>query len=256
VVPTRSRGIHSRCVKRGRTPGPSVINRVIGSLRLLAACGCLLAGALVLAPISRWEFSTSTGQSVGNQASPVGVSIQLASSSLASKPTGTRVVTYYPFTADGRLKPGLRVAEVFAAWCVGQSEAGGLSYRCFTTGHIHNWVEDPCFARLGSHSGPLICPLDPAGSQVLELRVRSLPTIAPWSARRRIWAMRLQDEQVCVAVNAAWSGLGPFQCFYPSEPVADCHSPVMTRATWTAACQAKLIASSPFTRYRVQTVWD
>jgi hypothetical protein len=67
--------------------------------------------------------------------------------------------------------------------------------------------------------------------------------------------MRLQTGQVCLFVNAAWSGLGPFQCSYPSEPVADCHSPVMAQPTWTAACQAKLTASSPFTSYRVRTIW-
>lgn len=67
----------------------------------------------------------------------------------------------------------------------------------------------------------------------------------------------LGGHGVCVLVDAAWGALGPFSCRQPMNGgPADCHIPTPGDPWWTAACQQRLQASSPFTAYRVATVWQ
>jgi hypothetical protein len=86
------------------------------------------------------------------------------------------------------------------------------------------------------------------------LTVSSLPAQPGGAPASRPWAVRLAGGQICVLVDAAWGGLGPFGC-QPPGPLADCHMPAEGSPWWTVACQGQETESSPFADYRVETVW-
>jgi hypothetical protein len=165
---------------------------------------------------------------------------------------------YYPFTSDGAVDPSLQITSTQSATtCVASGVAGNSSYRCFAG----DTVEDPCFARQGATTGPLVCTNDPASPEVVELTTSSLPAPLQGAPDKRPWAIELSDGQVCIQVNAAWGGLGPLSCgAQPTGPVADCHVPVdgtgADTGFWTAACQDQLTDGSPFTTFKVETVWS
>ncbi|MGH9054968.1 MAG: hypothetical protein ACRDYY_03765 [Acidimicrobiales bacterium] len=136
--------------------------------------------------------------------------------------------------------------------CTGAGVAGNSSYRCFAGSDIY----DPCFARPGATSGPLVCPANPAAPDVVEFNTGSLPAALSGALQQRPWAIQLANGQVCIQVNAAWGGLGPFGSQpAPPGPLADCHVPDQAIPWWTAACQEQLKDSSPFIAYRVVTAW-
>jgi hypothetical protein len=228
---------------RRRTQGKSLRRVDTKVLIALVAVAAVLVTLVVVGPLR------STNPSVH---SPVATQ----PSTTTTVPGGaTQPIIYDPFTATGAIKPSLRVISTQPIkTCEAEGVAGEASFRCFTASEIY----DPCFARPGATSGPLLCPSDPAGDQVVELTGLSLPTPAPHQgiSDTRPWAIQLADGQVCILVNAAWGGLGPFGCgSTPPGPVADCHAPVSGSPLWTAACQDQENATSPFTTDRVDTVW-
>ncbi len=205
---------------------------------LLTACGSSAKGS---APTTRPATSSSTSAT----APP-------SSTTSTSQPTGTRQVTYEPFSAQGAIAPTLRVTATVSGHCVAAGVAGNSSYRCFAG----NGIYDPCFARVGATSGPLLCTSNPAGPQVVQFDVGILPGPLSGAPENRPWAMRISNGQICVLINAAWGELGPFQCQpAPPGPLADCHVPEQAVPWWTAACQDQTSDSSPFTTYEVDTAW-
>jgi hypothetical protein len=170
----------------------------------------------------------------------------------ASKGAGTRQIAYDPFTAKGTLSPAFHVSSTVNGHCVAAGVAGNSSYRCFSG----NGIYDPCFARPKAKTGPLLCTFDPAGPKVVRMEVGQLPAHLAGAPETRPWAMQLADGQICIFVDAAWGGLGPFGCQTITRgPLADCHVPVKATPWWKAACQAKQTDSSPFTGVRVAKVW-
>ena len=173
------------------------------------------------------------------------------SSAKGSAPT-TRPATSSSTSAQGAIAPTLRVTATVSGHCVAAGVAGNSSYRCFAG----NGIYDPCFARVGATSGPLLCTSNPAGPQVVQFDVGILPGPLSGAPENRPWAMRISNGQICVLINAAWGGLGPFQCQpAPPGPLADCHVPEQAVPWWTAACQDQTSDSSPFTTYEVDTAW-
>lgn len=159
-------------------------------------------------------------------------------------------LTYQPFTPGGAIAPGLRVTKRVSGTCNGPGVAGNSSYRCFA----QNSIYDPCFARSGATIGPLVCPTNPADPDVVEFDTAALPGPSTGAPEQRAWAIQMDDGQVCVQINAAWGGLGPFACQAPG-PRADCHVPVPSSPWWTAECQSHLTDTSQFRGYRVRAVW-
>lgn len=169
----------------------------------------------------------------------------------SSSPSGgTEQISYEPFTANGAIDPNLRITKTVSGDCNNDGVAGSSSYRCFSQ---QSTIYDPCFARPGATSGPVICPTDPSTPDVVEFDTRTLPPGYTGVPDDRPWAIQLANGQVCMQVNAAWSGLGPLQC--QPGPLADCHVPDQTAPWWTVACQTQLDASSPFVSYRIDTAW-
>lgn len=176
-------------------------------------------------------------------------------SSSTTSSAGTRELTYQAFSAHGRIDPKLRVSKAVSGTCQPDGAAGNSSYRCFVRVSGNN-IYDPCFAPPRDTSGPLLCPANPANPNVVRFDVGSLPAALQGTPEERPWAVRLSNAQVCVLVNAAWGGLGPFSCQSVTPgSLADCHVPVQAAPWWTIACQSHENASSPFTNYRVDTVW-
>ena len=176
--------------------------------------------------------------------------------STTSSPVGTRQLTYEPFSAQGTIDPTLRVSKTVNGNCQAAGVAGNSSYRCFA--QPSGGIYDPCFAPPRATSGPLLCPsANPASSDVVQFDVGSLPSALQGAPEERPWAVQLSNGQVCVLVNAAWGGLGPFGCQPVTPgPLADCHVPGQAAPWWTIACQSQENDSSPFTNYQVDMVWS
>lgn len=188
----------------------------------------------------------------GNTRSTVKVLASPTTLLVTTAPPGIQAITYEPFTAQGAIDSGLHVTKVANGACNSSGVAGNSSYRCFSGSNIY----DPCFAKPGATSGPVVCPANPSTPDVIQLNAGSLPPPLPGPPQQRAWAIQLADDQVCIQVNAAWGGLGPFRCQpSPPGPLADCHVPNQIDPQWKAECQTQLNASSPFTTYRVVTAW-
>ncbi len=178
-----------------------------------------------------------------------------APGSASTTAPGTQEVSYDPYTAQGSADPSLHVTQKVTGTCVGSGVAGATSYRCFA--QPGGAIYDPCFAPPHATAGPLLCVPAPNVTDVVEFDIGQLPSTAGAPATRT-WAMRLDNGQVCVLVDAAWSGLGPFACPTPavSSSEADCHPPVQGSGGWSAPCQAAETSSSPFSTVKVVTVWS
>jgi hypothetical protein len=164
-------------------------------------------------------------------------------------------VTFSPFTAQGGLAPGLAVAQQVSGHCTNPGVAGSASYHCIAEpGDI---PYDPCFAPPGAGDGSLLCVPDPTVTEVIRFSAGTLPDASTTVPPHRVWAMRLQNSQVCVLVNAQWNGRGPFACPTPASTgsMADCRTPTKSAQGWSTSCQAKEAAASPFSTVPVLNVW-
>jgi hypothetical protein len=165
--------------------------------------------------------------------------------------SGTRRVTYEPFTAQGTIDPSLRVTATMNATCVSGSAAGTSSYRCLAGSS----VRDPCYARPGATSGPLVCPSNLATGEVVELTVTSLPALGVDAPREWPWAIQLSNGQVCRLASVGGNGLEPFRCQGASPQPAGCLFPEQRTPWWTADCQDQASDSSPYSNHRIDTAW-
>jgi len=153
---------------------------------------------------------------------------------------------YQPFVGY-QIDATLDVTGSYAAtscYRYGGGTAGRYYYRCFAKSGVY----DPCFSRLGNTfdgieglSGTLICSGNPTTKKVVELKITSTTTIntasKPWTSKRP-WALELSNGTVCLFVNTAWGGLGPYDCqaSSPNAKPADCRVPQMTGPLWTTTC--------------------
>jgi hypothetical protein len=170
----------------------------------------------------------------------------------------TRQVTYQPFSGT-RLKRNLHVAAHRSGTCFAYDGGTGdkYLYRCGTM--------QPCVAGSQGTKAPLACPVggDPTSHDVVLWTVTSLGTTAEPATPKFPFAMQLSNGPVCVLINAAWSGLGPYSCSHPggggtpsaATIPADCHRPVVGTPFWAAQCQDQLTQTSPFTSTTVVKLW-
>jgi hypothetical protein len=171
-----------------------------------------------------------------------------------SAATSTVVAAYHPLTSLGSLSSSLHVSARAEGHCSGGGVAGRASYRCLTAS---SRIEDPCFA--ATPSGPFYCPVDVVGPNVVEISVRAPAAVTTIEAAHLLWAVELANGQVCIAVNAAWGGLGPLTCSRTRRarpgPLADCRLPVPGSRWWTDSCQAAMSPHVAFKPYRAVEVW-
>jgi hypothetical protein len=215
----------------------------------LTACSSTHAGRSNVGTHNESSLTTTPTASTTEPTTTASTSTSLAPS------TGTREITYEPFTSDGALDPGLNVTTTLNAESCYEGVAGNTSFRCFVSG---GGAYDPCYARPGATSGPVVCPTLPTSSNVVEMNIASLPSPNQSSPEQRAWAFQLQGGKVCVLVAAAWGDLGPFSCqppFSTAGPPADCHEPQPANPWWSAACQEEQSESSAFVSQSVTTVW-
>jgi hypothetical protein len=177
------------------------------------------------------------------------------SSTTTTAPTSPEV-TFSPFTAQGAVAQGFQATQQASGQCTSPGVAGATSYRC--TAEPGDVSYDPCFAPPLANTGPLLCVPDPTVVDIIRFSVGALPKPSATAPRTQVWAMRLQNGEVCVLVNAAWDGRGPFACPTPSptSSLADCHTPTKTAQGWSTECQAKENTTSPFDTVRVVNVWN
>lgn len=222
---------------------------VLLAVALLASCtgnGTSPRRSVQASPTSRSTVTTLRSAVSNTTTAP-------SQTTVSSTPaSGTREVTFEPLSEQGTINPALEVTTTVSGNCFSSGVAGNSSYRCLS-GHD---VYDPCFSAPKATSGPLLCTSDPAANDVIRFDTGALPGPSAGAPETRVWAMELSNGQVCVVVNAAWSGLGPFGCQpSPPGPLSDCHTPAPSDPWWTAACQDQTSDSSPFTAFQVNEVW-
>lgn len=212
----------------------------------LAACGS--SGSPSANQGSAHAGSASTTTSTGH-----GTTTTVAGATSTTAPP--RDQAFSPFTADGNVAQGLQVTQQVSGTCSGPGVAGSSSYRC--TAEPGNAHYDPCFAAPSATTGALLCVPDPLDTDLIRFSTGKLPALSPSVPATAVWAMRLENGDVCVRVNAQWHGLGPFACpaLTASGSVADCRAPTKSGQQWSTQCQTKEAASSPFTAIRVVNVW-
>lgn len=253
VVPEFTPG--GRGVRRRRRQAPSGL-RVLAAV--VAAVAVIAAVALVVVYGPR-STTISPNRTPATQPGPAPTQPVPGPTSTTSAPTpavtGTRQITYEPFTATG-IEPSLHVTSHVSGTCIryGGGAAGRFYFRCFATS---GGIYDPCFAGPTSTSAPLVCPTSPTSVDVVAFTVTAITSDEPPSPSLTPWAMQLSGGQVCRLVSAAWGGLGPYACQPPLTPqsVADCHVPTASPPSWTAACQAQEQDASPFASKQVMAVW-
>ncbi len=213
--------------------------------------------AVVLVALALSACGSPSPSARGAGSSTTGASHRTTTTQGGNAPTGrgTQEVAFDPYTAQGTVRATLQVTQTVSGTCVSPGVAGATSYRCFA--QPDSSIYDPCFAPAHATKGPLTCVAAPTDIDAVAFDVGALPTAPAGVPATRPWAMRLVNGQVCVLVNAAWGGLGPFACPTPAaaDSVADCHVPQQATPWWSAACQAQQSASSPFTALDVDTVW-
>lgn len=233
------------------------------------------SGVLLLAAVAGLSTALSGADPAAATASGNSVTPAVAPGAIAPSATGsggpmtaspemgaapkTTVFRYEPFKGS-HLKAALHVtARYRASSCFqyGGGVAGRYYYQCFA--ESPGGVYDPCFAGPRGISGPLVCPANPTGHSVTVLTVASSASVgmlgSPWTSLRA-WAIQVSGGKVCLFVDAAWGGLGPYDCEAYGQKgfPADCHLPTMGR-TWVAACQADKSRTSPFRSVRVVRAW-
>jgi hypothetical protein len=203
---------------------------------------------------------TSTSTTAGGSTSSIpSTSTSTTTTTTAAAATTTapasQDMTFSPFNAQGGLAPGLQVTQQVSGHCTSPGVAGATSYRCRAEPGDVSY--DPCFAPPSAATGPLLCVPEPTATDVIRFSVGALPNASTTEPQTRIWAMRLQNGEVCVLVNAKWDGRGPFACPAPgaAAAVADCRTPTKTAQGRSTECQAKENASSPFIVMPVVNVW-
>jgi hypothetical protein len=232
---------------------------VPSSLRRLAP---LAAAALAAVALSACSAGTPSPRQSSTAATHRTTTSTTVGPTTTSAPLGTTTtapvpqdVTFSPFTAQGGLAPGLQVAQQVSGHCSSPGVAGSASYHCIAEpGDI---PYDPCFAPPGAGAGSLLCVPDPTVTEVIRFSAGTLPDASTTVPPHRVWAMRLQNSQVCVLVNAQWDGRGPFACPTPAATgsMADCRTPTKSAQGWSTSCQAKEAAASPFSTVPVLNVW-
>jgi hypothetical protein len=215
----------------------------------LSACGSPSA------PSTHQNGAGTTHQAT-TSTTPTTMSPSTTAPTTTTTAPASQEVTFSPFTAQGSVAPGLQATQQVSGQCTSPGVAGASSYRC--TAEPGNASYDPCFAPPLATTGPLLCAPDPTVVDLISFSVGALPKPSTTAPRTQVWAMRLQNGEVCVLVNAAWNGRGPFACPTPgaTSSLADCHTPTKTAQSWSTECQAKENASSPFTTVQVANVWN
>ena len=195
----------------------------------------------------------STSTTAGGSTTQSSLSSTTTTTSRA--PASPDDVTFSPFTAQGGVAPVLQVTQQVSGHCTSPGVAGSASYRCIAEPGAVPY--DPCFAPPVASGGSLLCVPDPAVVDVIGFSAGALPKASASVPQTRVWAMRLNNGEVCVLVNAQWDGRGPFACPTPSAAasVTDCRAPTQTVQGWSTECQAKENASSPFSVMPVVNVW-
>lgn len=143
----------------------------------------------------------------------------------------TRLVRYSPVSADGSLRPGLRVTStVGRSECWTTSAVSSRLYRCMTPqARIH----DPCWAT--GDAAVVACPPAPWRRGVVELRLaKPLPELSGnYSA---LWALRTGGGRRCVFLQGASDTVAgkrvSYACGHDRYLLG---SPDRSHATWTIA---------------------
>lgn len=170
--------------------------------------------------------------------------ITIALSSLPSSAIATRtpvrttvIADVTPFTADGRLRSGLRVTLRTSGSCgPGSDVLPNNVYRC----NYRHWIVDPCWRDFRSAAPTVVCLGEPWARTVIQLRLAATP--APSSGRPDLnaepWGITLVSGARCLAFQGAHDTLtgregSPWIDYYCGRTVALVRGIDRSHSVWT-----------------------
>jgi hypothetical protein len=172
--------------------------------------------------------------------------------------TATRIVTVYPWAANGKLKTGEHVAGTVKGTCWTSSIAVASSdaYRCMTN---HNEINDPCFAPTKKTFSQLACMQAPWGKVTLFTLTAPIPTAAKHkSGTPIVWADRLSNGYHCLIEEGTGilvKGIAMSYYCVPGKGWAS--TPSHTTQPWTVRyTQNPSVRHPVVTIERATTVWN
>jgi hypothetical protein len=195
---------------------------------------------------------------------PTIVAAVLFGSTAASVPPRTVIrANLTPFTADGHVRSGLRVAREARGSCdPGSDSLPNNVYRCFSG---HN-VLDPCWRDWRAPAPVVICLEEPWARTVVRLRLTATPD--PSSGHSDLgsepWGITLRSGARCLAFQGAHDTLtgkegAPVIDYYCSNTLALVRGINRTHPGWTIrAARMTHQLSHPYTligRVAIQTAW-
>lgn len=193
----------------------------------------------------------------------VTAAILVGAATACGTPRTVIVANVTPFTADGHLRSGLRVAREARGSCEpGSDSLPNNVYRCF----FGNTIVDPCWRDWRASAPAVDCLGEPWARAVIRLRLGDPP--APSSGHTDLsgepWGIRLRSGARCLAFQGAHDTLAgkegaPVIDYYCGTTLALVRGIDRSHATWTIrAARITHQLSRPYRlvgRVAIQTAW-
>jgi len=185
----------------------------------------------------------------------------LTPASVAPRTVITANVT--PFTTDGHLRSGLRIAREMRGTCgPGSDSLSNNVYRCF----FGNTVVDPCWRDSRASDPAVVCLEEPWARSVVRLRLTAPPEPSSGHSDLGIepWGITLRSGARCLAAQGAHDTLtgkyaAPVIDYYCSNTLALVRGINRSHATWTIrAARITHLLTHPYAlvgRVAIQTAW-
>ncbi len=176
----------------------------------------------------RWSVALCVAVVLGS------VAVALPAASAAHR-ARTLIVNVEPWTAAGKLKPGLKVAGTVkgTCWTDSLAVANGNAFRCMTR---HNEIIDPCFASPRGHVAHLACMVAPWGKVTWLVLSAPISTSLRHSSRRPVvWGEQLSNGVRCENAQGAVGRIdGAFLAYFCVPGKGWAGLPLRRHEPWTA----------------------
>jgi len=187
----------------------------------------------------------------------------VASASAHGAPVPTHVVaSVTPFTADGKLRPGLHVVRRARGTCEpGSDVLPNDVYRC----GFDNFVIDPCWRDHRSGTPVVVCLTEPWGKSVVRLALTAAPerSVGGSDPKAEPWGIELESGARCIALQGAHEtvsgkGAGPTINYSCSNDLVLVSGVDRSRPLWTIRAARGSSGATPYTitgRVAIKTAW-
>jgi hypothetical protein len=163
--------------------------------------------------------------------------ILVGAASGSAGPQTVIIARVTPFTNDGHIRTGLRIAREAHGTCESGSDSlPNNVYRCF----FGNVIVDPCWRDWRSSAPAVVCLEQPWADTVIRLRLAAPPPRSSGHSdlRAEPWGITLGSGERCLAFQGAHDTLtgreaAPVIDYYCGKSLALVRGVNRSRATWT-----------------------